>query len=95
MITNISFRKANADDFSVLYQLDQLSDKNYHWKSSLFNRLDLIKIAIIANQIVGFVVYQTTNMVEIFRITTYHDFKNQSVATALIEALKQLNKSVI
>ncbi|QKQ23904.1 hypothetical protein HUE58_01640 [Candidatus Ruthia endofausta] len=40
-------------------------------------------------------VYQTTNIVEIFRITTRHDFKNQDVATALIEALKQLNKSII
>ncbi len=39
--------------------------------------------------------YQTTDMVKIFRITTHHDFKNQGVATALIEALKQLNKSII
>ncbi len=95
MINNISFRKANANDLSVLYQLDRLSDENFHWKLSFFNYQDLIKIAIIANQIVGFVVYQTTDVVEIFRITTRHNFKNQGVATALIEALKQLNKSII
>ncbi|WP_201338979.1 GNAT family N-acetyltransferase [Isorropodon fossajaponicum symbiont] len=40
-------------------------------------------------------VYQTTDVVEIFRITTHHDFKNHGVATALIETLKQLNKSII
>ncbi|MBW5290701.1 MAG: hypothetical protein Rsou_0629 [Candidatus Ruthia sp. Asou_11_S2] len=94
-IAQISFKKANAGDFKKLYQLDRLSDENHHWKLSFFNHQDLIKIAIIANQIVGFVVYQTTDVVEIFRITTHHDFKNQSVATALIEALKQLNKSII
>ncbi len=66
--------------FKKLCQLDRFSDENYHWKLAFLHHQDLIKITIIANQIVDFVVYQTTDVVEIFRITTHHDFKNQSVA---------------
>lgn len=90
----ISFKQANSKEFEQLYQLDKLSDKKHYWQCNFFGK-DVTKLAIINKKIAGFVVYQVTDVVDILRITTHHDFKNQGVATALIEGLKQLNKPIM
>jgi len=90
----ISFKQANSKEFEQLYQLDKLSDKKHYWQCNFFGK-DVTKLAIINKKIAGFVVYQVTDVVDILRITTHHDFKNQGVATALIKGLKQLNKPIM
>ncbi|MBA5248050.1 MAG: GNAT family N-acetyltransferase [Gammaproteobacteria bacterium] len=90
----ISFKQANSKESEQLYQLDKLSDKKHYWQCNFFGK-DVTKLAIINKKIAGFVVYQVTDVVDILRITTHHDFKNQGVATALIKGLKQLNKPIM
>lgn len=95
MDCNLTFRMASVNDFDALYQLDKNSDKIHHWKPGFFSIKDFIKIAIIANKIAGFVVYKITDVVEILRLSTHIDFKNKTVATALIQQLKQQQKPII
>ncbi|SMN11524.1 Ribosomal-protein-S18p-alanine acetyltransferase [uncultured Candidatus Thioglobus sp.] len=84
----IKFRKATDDDINALYQLDKLSDSKHHWKLDFFSKNKTL-LAIIDREIVGFLAYQISDVVEILRISSHPYFYRQGVASALVEQIKQ------
>jgi ribosomal-protein-alanine N-acetyltransferase len=86
----ITLKEADSSEIDILYQLDSLSDKEHHWRQSFFGK-NPTKIALVEGKIVGFVVYQITDVVEILRLSTHPDFYQQGVASTLIEALKKMH----
>lgn len=90
----IKFANEDYNDLDVLYELDKLSDK-LHWKRSDFNFKNPIILAIIEQKIVGFLVYQNLDVIEILRISVDFNFKKCGIASALIDKLKIHKKNII
>jgi ribosomal-protein-alanine N-acetyltransferase len=85
---NISFRKAQDNEFDALHALDKNSDSIFFWRRSFFTNSTIL-LAISNEEIIGFVVYQKTDVIEILRIVTKVNFYQKGVASGLISELKK------
>jgi ribosomal protein S18 acetylase RimI-like enzyme len=89
---NISY---NTDlvDKNILFNLDKNNDK-YHWRLENFASINNIITANVANELVGFVIYNDFSDIEILRICVIKNYRKSGIAINLINKIKKLNKDI-
>jgi ribosomal-protein-alanine N-acetyltransferase len=89
---NISY---NTDlvDKNILFNLDKNNDK-YNWRLENFASINNIITANVANELVGFVIYNDFSDIEILRICVIKNYRKSGIAINLINKIKKLNKDI-
>jgi ribosomal protein S18 acetylase RimI-like enzyme len=89
---NISY-KTDLVDKNILFNLDKNNDK-YHWRLENFASINNIITANVANELVGFVIYNDFSDIEILRICVIKNYRKSGIAINLINKIKKLNKDI-